>query len=190
MKNLNACRIVVVLTNLLTAAGGIVMYLYLPEEIDGMLLGIAVAVAVLPLVGIAIFLPLSVKMAKAAEESKAKALGAAEMSKDEALAAAEKSKSEAVAAAREEALRSISSGLTPSDPSDTGKEKKEKRERDGGIRWGKTFDPINALEKRMPLREKSTTYHPPTKSDWICPICDTKNAHSDTVCPICGYTRT
>ena len=58
MKNLNACRAVVIVTNLLMAAGGIVMYLYLPQDADGMLLGISVAMAVLPLVAIAVFLPL------------------------------------------------------------------------------------------------------------------------------------
>ena len=190
MKSLNACRIVVVLTNLLTAAGGVVMYLYLPQETDGMLLGIAVAVAVLPLVGIAIFLPLSIRLARTAEEGKAEALASAEKSKAEALAAAEKSRTEAVAAAREEALRSISSESTPSDASDIGKEKKEKGEPHGVIRWGKTFDPNKVREKRIPLSVESPPYHLPAEKDWICPRCDTKNAYSDTVCPICGYTRT
>lgn len=181
MKNLNACRAVVIVTNLLMAVGGIVMYLYLPQDADGMLLGISVAMAVLPLVAIAVFLPLSIGIAKAAEASKAEAVEAA---------------------IREAGLspKATSESSTPTYVESSEPAKSETRGFKGDLfkRPDDTMDHVGSIEKPATKPPVSSTV-PNTGgtidfSTWKantkrrCPNCDSDWDPEYVVCPICGGT--
>ena len=185
MKNLNACRAVVIVTNLLMAAGGIVMYLYLPQDADGMLLGISVAMAVLPLVAIAVFLPLSIGLAKAAEASKAEAV-------------------EAVVREAKLSPKATSEASTPVYVASPESVKKESEKKTGGLKGSLFSRPDDVLSYAGSVEEtasKPPVSPPPTNtggtidfSTWKasakrrCPNCDSDWDPEYVVCPICGGT--